>query len=622
MTDIIYNKNINAIRTRFPDIAEYIEHSSDETGMIEEDSIITAGVCNVDGKSVLAAEKDGITYRLDSLYDSTPLLDLWYKSLGDEWDLNSKLFMYGLGSGIYVRKFLCSARSDCKIIVYEPSLRIVTEALKHFDLSDIFSDSRFELIFGPCYADNELRSALDDHMSYSDTNSSRSSIYLNYATLFPGDCVRFHDILIGVREAVAVSQTVHDKFGGYYNRNTFNNLGFLRESRDLEKLAESMPDIIPAVIVAAGPSLDGNIRELANAKGKCVIISTDTALKPLSLAGIVPDIAIIMDGKKDERYLSEEDSRQVPLVCTPRSGTEFLHLHTGPKFFTDDYCDHINEFMKSCGLRLIDLDSGGSVANTCFSLALMFKCKTIIMLGQDLAYTGDKTHSSVTVRGSVKTELEDLEHVVMDVDINGNPIRSSAEFKLYRKWFERKISENPNLNVIDATEGGVRIEGTHLMTAKEAIDKYCTCEFDLSSLVASAPPLFDDETKERYDEFIRAIPEQLNDIRRQIKMAAADYSSMRKLVLSGNYHNSQMKKLYDNCQRLTGKIEANPVTEYVHYQMQGKSTELQNVVNKLEKDEQQELLTVCDMGENYLKDMDAAINELEPYIDIIKKEFK
>lgn len=622
MNDMIYDKNMDILRSRYPQVADYVEHVAD----LQEENVaetgIAADVCDIDGKLVLAVERGDITYRLDSLYESKPILNLWFKSLGDNWDYNSKLFLYGLGNGMYVRTFLQSVRNDCSIIAYEPSARIFSTVIKHFDLTDILSSERVSFIFGPVLEEPDIKCAIEDHMTYADAISCRSSIHLNYATLFPDDCVRFHDNLIRVRDAVTASQTVHDRFGADYNKNTFNNLRLLRESMDIVKLIESVPEGIPAIVVAAGPSLDKNIREIAKAKGKCIIISTDTALKPLSLAGIIPDIAMIMDGKKDARYLSEEDSRSVPLVCTPRSGTEFLHLHKGIKFFTNDYCEHINGFMETCDRRLIDIETGGSVANSCFSLALLFKCKTIILMGQDLAYTGDKTHSSVTVRGSVKTEVENLEHVVMDVDIEGKPVRSSEEFKTYREWFERKIAGNSELNVIDATEGGVRIAGTTLMTARDAIEKYCTESFDFSEVVADAAPLLDDNMKCRYDAFIKAIPGQLSEIRKLIRSTIADYSTMRRMVESGDYHNSRMRKLYDNCQKNTNRIEENPVTEYVHYQMQGKSSELLSVVNKLEEDERQELLTVCDIGEKYLQDMDNAVSELEPYVEIIERDFQ
>lgn len=615
MSDSVYKNNIELLCGKYPDIAEFISRSVEK--QIGEESNVIVKVLDVDGKSVLVAEKEGFTYRMDSLYDSKPILDLWFESLGDDWDYSSKLFLYGFGNGMYVRTFLESARRDCTVIVYEPSYEIFSTVIKNFDLTEILSNNRVSFIFGPLLKEQDIRRTLEDHMSYSDALSCRSSIHLNYDVLFPDDCVKYHDNLIRVRDDIIASQKVHDRFGADYNKNTFNNLRLLRESMDIEKLAENMPEGIPAIVVAAGPSLDNNISEIANAKGKCIIISTDTALKPLSLAGIIPDIAMIMDGKKDARYLSEEDSRSVPLVCTPRSGTEFLNLHKGIKFFTNDYCEHINGFMETCDRRLIDIETGGSVANSCFSLALLLKCKTIILMGQDLAYTGDKTHSSVTVRGSVKTEVENLEHVVMDVDIEGKPIRSSEEFKTYREWFERKIADNPEINVIDATEGGVRIAGTTLMTARDAIEKYCTESFDFSEIVDDAVPLLDDNMKCKYDDFVKAIPGQLSDIRKLIRSTIADYSIMRRMVESGDYHNSRMRKLYENCQRNTDKIEENPVTEYVHYQMQGKSSELLSVVNKLEEDERQELLTVCDIGEKYLQDMDNAVSELEPYVDII-----
>lgn len=620
MPDSIFEKNLEVIRKRFPHIADYIDNSPKDVGEAGEEVGIRAGVTDVAGKTVLYATKGDRTYRLDSLYDPTEMLDLWFKGLGEEWNLNCKLFMYGLGNGLYARKFLEAARPDCVMFVQEPSYKIFRTVIENYDISDVLGDIRIRLIFSPIYDPAALMSIYLDMMDYTDIYAYKGSLYLNYPELFPQGATQFVAGLERARDHAGANQIVHDRFGGDYNKNTFNNLVFLRESKDIIKLSESIPEGIPAIVVAAGPSLDKNIKELKNAKGRSIIISTDTALKPLSLAGIVPDIAVIMDGKKDEKYLSEADSRQVPLICTPRCGKDFLHLHTGIKFFTDDFCNHINAFMKTTGKELVRLASGGSVANDCFFVAKMFHCNTIIMLGQDLAYTGDKTHSGVTVRGSVKTEIEELEHVVMDTDINGNPIRSSQEFRLYREWFEKQIAENPKLNVIDATEGGVRIAGSKLMTAKDAIAEYCKDDFDFTAIVSEAVPLFDEKTKREFDDYMRRVPQQMEELRRIIRDNLADYRAMRRLVRNDNYHGSQMKKLYDNCQKKTKKIESSPVIEYVHNQLQGKASELLDNVNKLENDEKQELQTVCDIGERYLQDMDEAITELEPYMDIIKRE--
>ena len=621
MSDLIYQNNIKAMRERFSDVIEFVEKSEDEVKTIEEEADITADVTDVAGKTVLIVHKGDSVIQLDSLYDSGPMLDLWFKGIRDEWDLDCKLFMYGLGNGMYVRKFLRSARQDCAIVVHEPSYKIFKTVLHNFDLTDIFKDVRVRFVFWPLHIGMTVKAAYEGIMSYTDVYTFSGSNYLNYSELFPKDCAAYVEGLKRVREFAGANQIVYERFGGDFNRNIFHNLDLLSKSMDIRSLVDRMPEDIPAIVVAAGPSLDKNINELKNAMGHCLIVSTDTALKPLSLAGIVPDIAAIMDGKKDERYLSQEDSRKVPLVCTPKCGNEFLHLHTGLKFFTDDFCAHLNSFMKSAGHAMIKMATGGSVANACFALARLLKCRRIILVGQDLAYTGDKTHSSVTVRGAKKTEINELEHVVMDVDINGNPIRSSSEFRLYKEWFEQQIDSDPDLEVIDATEGGIRIKGTKLMTLKAAIEEYCVDDFDFSWVVSGASPVFDEETLEKYNELVKAIPRQLSELRRMIAVCLADYTSMRRLVESNDYRGSKMKQLYDKCKKQTQRIENSPVIEYVHYQLQDKTTKLLDKVNKLEKDEKQELLTVCDLGEQYLKDMDRAACELEPYMDVIRQTF-
>ncbi len=621
MGSLIFDKNIDALHKRYRDIAALMHKSEADIVMIEEETDITPYIADVDGKMILAVQKGERTYRLDSLYDGNAMLDLWFKGLKEDWDLNSKLFMYGLGNGMFVRKFLQTARKDCKVIVHEPSFKIFKTVLENFDISDILTDPRVSLVFWPVYIGNVVKTAYEEIVEYTDVESLAGSNHPNYVQLFPKDFDLYVDGIERVKAFVSANQTVNDNFGAYFCKNVFSNMSLIQDSYDIVKLAELMPDDVTALVVASGPSLDKNIKEIAKAKRRSLIVSADSALKALSLAGITPDITAILDGKKDERYLSQEDSRKVPIVCTPRGGTEFLHLHTGMKFFTNDYSDHIDGYLKSIGHGLIKLDSGGSVANGCFAIAKFLRCKKIILVGQDLAYTGDKTHSAVTVRGAWNTPVEELEHVVMDVDIWGNPIRSSREFQLYKEWFESRIKADESLEVIDATEGGIKIEGTRIKPLSEAIEEYCTKEFDFSKIIEQAQPLFDEDTKEKYKQFVRKVPGQLKELRGIVRSTMSDYAALRRLVQKNDYHNSQAKRLYENCGKQTKRIENSPVIEYVHVQLQGKSTELLKKVNKLEKDEKQELLTVCDIGEQYLKDMDTAISELEPYMDIIRHDF-
>ena len=622
MQQTLYDKNIEALRPRYPGVIEYLELPDNEKGSIPEDMSISADVQDVCGKKVLCVLKDGKTIQMDSLYDSSSLLDVWFETLGEEWDLSTKTIMYGMGSGIYVRKYLKAARNDCSIVVHEPSETIFRTVLENFDLSDLFADTRVRLVFWPMYYGKEdFRSYYHrEVLEYKDMGSMKVTFYLNYPRLFDRDSIDFSNGIKDAIDYVLADQVVSERFGEDYNRNTFNNITLLTESYSYKDLVEAMPEDIPAIVVAAGPSLDKNIHELKKAKGKCVIISTDTALKPLALAGIEPDIAAIMDGKKDARYLSEESSRRVPLLCTLRSGDTFINLHEGMKFFTDYYCDHIKGFMDREKIPFPHLPTGGSVANSCFGIAEAFHCKTIILVGQDLAYTGDKTHSAVTVRGAKHTAVEDLEHPVMGVDINGDPIRTSLEFKVYREWFEHEILTHPELKVIDATEGGIKIEGTELMTLKDAIERECNVSFDFKEVLAKAGPLIPDDKKQKYIDYISKIPGQLTELRRMIKVSLSDYISMRKLVVSDMYNTPQFKSTYRKTKDMGKKIEESPIIEYVNYQLRERSSELLDSVNKLEKDEKSDLIAACDLSEKYLNDMLEAISELEPYVASMKSE--
>ena len=621
MPDSIFDENINAIKDLYPDVVAFLEGQISDNDYIPEELDVSVGVQDVSGRKVMCAEKEGRTYQLDSLYDSDALLDIWIGSFSDEWEFEAKLLMYGLGNGMFARKFLQSAREDCSILIYEPSVKMLKVALENFDLTDILPNRRVTLIFWPVLKkQEEIRLFYNHILDYKDIKTIKTTFYTNYPRLFKNDCV---DYVAGINDAmeyVLANQVVHDRFGGYYSRNLFNNLKYIPDSLSYADLIEKMPEDVPAIIVAAGPSLDKNIKELEKAKGRSLIISTDTALRPLAMAGIEPDLTAIMDGKKDARYLSEEASRIVPLFCTPKSGDTFMNLHKGVKFFTDDGCANIKAFMDKEGCMFSPLSTGGSVANACFGLAMRLGCKRIILVGQDLAYTGDKTHSGVTVRGEKKTAVEDLEHAYMGIDIDGNPIRTSLEFRTYKQLFENEIKTHPDIRVIDATEGGIMIEGTELMTLKKAIEQECNREFEFDVVLKQVGKLLPGDKEKRFIDLMIKIPGQMKELEHLINVSKADYVSMKKLVKADNYHSSKFKSLYKETQTISKRIEANPVMEYVQDQLQGRSSQMLDKVNRLEQDEKRDLLAVCDLGEKYLTDMLDALSELEPYVEKMKND--
>lgn len=618
----IYNKNIEAMKERYGNVVDYIEKNKNEVNEYLASTIKKADVVMLSGKKVLTVTTDEMTFHLSSIFAKDDLYKLWFDSLNPSWDLDTKFCMYGLGDGNFARTFLKYARKDCAIAVHEPSVSILIAALENFDLTDLFADNRFRLIFWPMHEKNTIKKYYyDEVLGYTDVNTFCVSFHVNYPRIMPDDLKMYVDGMEDVSIFIKTNQRVHDRFGNDYNFNSFNNFKFFRDSYSIEDIKDNMPENIPAIIVAAGPSLDKNIAELKNAEGKALIIATDTALRPLAKAGIRPNLAIILDGKKDDKYLSEPESRKVPMICTLKSGGSFLNLHEGKKYFIDAFCAHIDIFCKEINKKFVDIPTGGSVANAAFSVAYYLGCKTIILVGQDLAYTGDKTHSNVTVRGEVPTAVEDLENVEWCQDIYGNTVRSSSEFRLYREWFEEMIVQHEDMEVIDATEGGARIAGTALMTLKDTICEKCTKEVDIDTIINAAGLYFTEEEKEKYCDYILAIPGELRRIKKIVKETLADYSVMKRLVQTDKYHSAEMKKLYKKCKDNTDRIDSIGVMEYVINQLQEKTTHLYDEVNKLENNEKEELLSVCNIGIKHLQDIEGAIDEMDKYMQVIQADF-
>ena len=267
MPDSIYSRNIDSMRSRFADVINYLETPLEDIHMIEEDLDIIADVTEVDGKMILIAQKGDKVYRLDSLYDSDRMLDLWFDGLKEEWDLDAKLFMYGLGNGMYVRKFLQRARKDCAIVVHEPSYKIFKAVLENFDLTDIFANPRVRFVFWPLHTVEGVKLTYHEIMSYTDVYSLAGSYHLNYPDLFKNDSMEYAKGLERARALVSANQRVNDFFGGYFSKNVFSNMALLEDSFDIVKLADHMPEDIPAIVVAAAPRLIRISKSLKGQRG-------------------------------------------------------------------------------------------------------------------------------------------------------------------------------------------------------------------------------------------------------------------------------------------------------------------------------------------------------------------
>ncbi len=607
MSQEVWNKNFKALQSRWPEIAACIEKADTDTDL-------EVGVQDVCDKKVLYVVQNGEVKQLDSLYDSEQLIELWLSKFPNPWTLNSKLLMFGIGNGMFIRAFLQNLSEDHTAIIYEPSVDILKKAMEEFDMSDIFESTRVTVLH-KCAMTKEIQEYYYELLTFTDMGTFQYHSYLNYNSIYAEEYIEYMKALQNTCNGINSSQGVYGRLGRIYNTNTLRNIPYFIKGKALDSLYRNLPKEIPAIIVSAGPSLDKNIKQLHKAKGKSLLIAVESALKPMLKEGIIPDLCVSVDGNKSRQHFTDEISKTIPLVCMISSISSVLAEHTGDLFFLNDMNHYIQHFMSANDMILPVTSTGGSVANDAFSVARMLGAKTIILVGQDLAYTGNKTHSATSVRGEWGVDATSLNNSIWTEGIDGKPILSSGEFQLYRIWFEEQIKRLPEIKVIDATEGGAKIQGSIVQTLEKTIQEECTKEADVDEALKKTRDFFDKDMKEAFIEYINRLPRELQSCQQTAKEGCRCYERLLKLVYNNKYHSQEVKKLSTLSGEVTQKLETAPCMEFVKNEIQNETTEMLKTVYQTEQDERSELIAVCNSGIDYLKLIIQAIDKLMPVVE-------
>ena len=588
-----YEKNLAVLTKRFPQLKDHVD---------DIDGAFAMGGEDIEGRHVIYLQAGENIVQLDSLYDMGPVLDLWYKTM-PKLPMYAKVFLFGFGNGCMVRKLLGSIDDSNKVIVYEPDFTVLHYVMEHFDITDIFSDKRFDLIVRST-AEGAISRLFDDRLNYSDIGTFQYYVYPNYNHIFTVEYLEYIHEFETACNAINSTQSVLERFTEANFLNTFANLNALLTSKSIESLYMRMPKDMPAIIVASGPSLDKNVSLLAKAKNKAFIIAVDSSLRTVLKTGVMPDLCVTIDAKKLSKHFSDDRANDIPMVCQLTSNREILKAHRAEKFFVNDLNHHVQHFFSRHTHLFPVVSSGGSVANDAFSIAQVLGFQTIIMIGQDLAYTDNRTHSADSVRG--KTDASTLEHVMAE-GIDGKPIAASNEFTLYRNWIQEQIAQYPELTVIDATEGGAKIYGTKIMTFREAIDTYCKKTCDFETIVKESDDFIPEEERRELVEYIHGIPDELGECLRKVREGIRSYDQMLKLVLSDKYHNERFKNEFEKTKKINTYLDKAPVMEYVKNAIQKETNALLKTVYAEGHDERSELIASCRMGTDYLKIMEKGI---------------
>lgn len=304
----------------------------------------------------------------------------------------------------------------------------------------------------------------------------------------------------------------------------------------------------PGIIVSAGPSLRERAPLLEALRDRALIVCVDTAYKVLLRQGIEPHIVMTLDAQKHSirHFLGADPGETLllaDLVASPvviRGWTGRRIISSTAKYYTGadgslerettPFMDWVERYIASPG----DIQSGGSVATSAFDLLLNLGADPIILVGQDLAYTGREIHASGThhnddwlPRTNRFQNLDTINQLVVRkrkikyVPAYGGrgTVVADFVFDLYRSWFEDSAAR-VSQTVINASGGGARIAGTREESLSSLLSRLPLLEPTPAAILSRVRPRCDDSTA--LADAIEAAREAVAAIGRLVDGEAAD----------------------------------------------------------------------------------------------------
>lgn len=552
------------------------------------------------GFEIIAVKRDNRLWYLNSRYDADALVQKWCDRHTRRHYFEPEL-IFGLGNLVYLKEQR-ARNPENPFYVYEPDEAVFLELMKTNDLTEILTDEHTYIAVGR-QGITTIRTWMEIGIGYANYE------YIDFCALPGYTCVYPYEYLLLKRAFMEAIETLILKRNTLYMQgsrlveNEFSHILDCVHQSSIWELIQTFKEKnkqeqYGAVLVSAGPSLDHNIKDLQDAKGKLFIIAVDTAIRPLLQAGIVPDLFITVDPVKDLFLFKQEGVSKVPMVLSMNVKRGVSKIHTGHHFYILNGGDYMANIMERYQKKVISTNGGGSVATDAFTLLRKMGFDTIILVGQDLAYPGNRSHAKAAYDDMIDKNKGNYFEVE---DIHGNQVLTRMDMNHYRRWFEDQIAADATLHVIDATEGGALIHGTEIMTLKDAIAREQKADFDFEHLLDSVPDLFAPEERKRVETEILEFPNQITVAEEKLKEGLKLFEKLQELNERREYQTNQFQDVYAEITEFNHWIEKDEVVDLLSCLSSKEEFEIQNKAYEVKDNLYDDLKDIAEHGKEMVE---------------------
>ena len=412
------------------------------------------------------------------------------------------IVVFGFGLGYHVEAIL-SHFPRAKIWVVEPDPLLFQSALELRGCSELVSHHRVHIFLG-------TDGSVVDHLLHSIEETPFTIYRFRPSVELHGEFYRdLERRLQRVRSRRQVNLYTLARFGKLWVRNLSHNMNLLSRYGGIESLKGKFYSI-PALVIAAGPSLDDILPHLPILQAKFLLIAVDTSYSACIRSGVEPDFLVVMDPQYwNTRHLDRAVQNSSRLVSEPSTHPTIFRKFPGNTYLAGSLFPLGRYLEEKIGKRA-SLGAGGSVATSAWDFARFLGCNPIVMAGLDLSFPQKRSHC----RGSFfeerifsfRTRLEPEEtHFfrylqeatpLLQPSNDGKTVLTDQRMLVYRDWFEIQGKLYQDLRTLTLSRHGLKIEGVEWVPL-EAVLEYPSCRNTIDYLLKEidrTPPVLPDKS--------------------------------------------------------------------------------------------------------------------------------
>lgn len=438
----------------------------------------------------------------------------------------SSCFIFlGLGNGYIIRELM--QRTDVTYVFYEPSLSYYIYLLQNYDFSDIFAAPNVHIYVKGL---NEKKILLESYLYVNEWNWH--NVFLDaipkYKSIYP-DAWQWLTRLWEDSVWHAQNNYMNGIVRAEHNlENAIYNFQYIYQGDSIFRFKDILPEEVPVIVIAGGPSLEKNVGQIMEYRDRAFIIAVDRVAGFLSKHGVVPHAYVTVDANKPEQLFVGDGIDKIPwFLFTTAHYRAVQKIANARLIFCSTLYDYARDLFQLAETDLSNIANGGSVATLGVTIGMYLGSRKIILVGQDLALSEGKPHA-----GEEAVRLPDENAGLIEVPgFYGQAVYTDKSLKTYLDWYQAFTPHHPEINFVNATEGGAFIDGMQHMAFREAMRPYEELHIDGDAYINSIPPLMDEEKQRKlrneYNSFFiymkkvkQAVPSAIADIEKGLHMLA------------------------------------------------------------------------------------------------------